>query len=65
MINKPRHKYAILVMLRDPNNPKRWVKKKVLYSTNKRTTIHEKWRECKAEVKPLYCGKIEVDLGLN
>jgi hypothetical protein len=54
MIKKPRHKYEIVVMLQDHENPKRWKRKKVVYSTNKRTTITEKWNECKAQVKPLY-----------
>lgn len=57
MIDKPKHKYSIVVMLQDHKNPKLWKRKKVLYSTNKRTTIHEKWRECKSQVKPLYCAE--------
>jgi hypothetical protein len=57
MTNKPKHKYAIVVMMRDHENPKRWKRKKIVYSTNKRTTIHEKWRECKAQTKPLYCAE--------
>ena len=43
-------KYKIVVFL----NKKR---KKVLYQSNKRTTINEHWRECKTQKKPLYCAE--------
>lgn len=33
-------------------------KKKVLYKSNKRTTINEFWRECKTQKKPLYCAEV-------
>jgi hypothetical protein len=43
-------KYMIVLML----NKKR---KKVLYKSNKRTTINEYWRECKTQKKPPYCAE--------
>jgi hypothetical protein len=47
---KKQPKYMIVVMLNE-------ARKKVLYKSNKRTTIHEHWRECKTQKKPLYCAE--------
>ena len=33
-------------------------KKKILYKSNKRTTINEYWRECKTQKKPIYCAEV-------
>lgn len=47
---KKKPKYMIVVMLNES-------RKKILYKSNKRTTIHEHWRECKTQKKPLYCAE--------
>ena len=49
-------KYMIAVMMMDPKT-KTFKRKKVLYKSNKMTTIHEYWRACKAKKKPLYCAE--------
>lgn len=55
-MSKNKHKYMILVMLRD-NKTRTWKRKKVVHATNKRTTINEYWREYKTQKKPLYCAE--------
>lgn len=47
---KKKPKYMIVVMLNED-------RKKILYKSNKRTTIHEHWRECKTQKQPLYCAE--------
>lgn len=48
---KKKYNYMIVLFLNGD-------KKKVLYKSNKRTTINEFWRECKTQKKPLYCAEV-------
>jgi hypothetical protein len=48
---KKKYNYMVVLFLNG-------AKKKVLYKSNKRTTINEFWRECKTQKKPLYCAEV-------
>jgi hypothetical protein len=48
---KKKHNYMVVLFLNG-------AKKKVLHKTNNRLNIHEFWRECKTQKRPLYCAEV-------
>lgn len=54
MPKKP--KYMIMVMVRNPDTQS-FIRKKILHTSNNMEEIHEYWRKCKSQKKPLYCAE--------